>query len=223
MSGTPQKKKHLLLSTLSSQSQQDGPIHDLVPSPTSQETWMASSGRLRIGPTGIPLKFQMGKVTQARSILKEEASSTSASTSSLLLSPHRLERGSESMVPPGSPTVGPGVGEGGALGGAVGLDKLLTHQLHLLSTLVGPEVLKTLDVECVPFTQGGVQQERVCLWRGQPLHHQHPPSYLFFLHWHTAPHPTHPLSTSPPPFPFFFSPVCAVTCFRAPWMPRWRP
>ncbi len=221
MSGTPQKKKHLLLSTLSSQSQQDGPIHDLVPSPTSQETWMASSGRLRIGPTGIPLKFQMGKVTQARSILREEASSTSAS-SSLPLSPHRLERGSESMVPPGSPTVGPGVGDGGGVGGAVGLDKLLTHQLHLLSTLVGPEVLKTLDVECVSFTQGGVQQERVCLWRGQPLHHQHPPSYLFSCTG--TPHRT-PLTPSPRHlhFPSFFFPVCAVTCFRAPWMPRWQP
>ena len=151
-------------------------MHDLVPSPTSQETWMASSGRLRIGPTGIPLKFQMGKVTQARSVLKEEASSTtttssSSSSFSLPLTPHRLERGSEALVPPASPTAGSGGGEGGGgTGGAVGLDKLLTHQLHLLSTLVGPEVLKTLDVECVTLREGSR--------RGQPLHQPSLPTFF---------------------------------------------
>ena len=136
-----------MLSALATQE----PIKEAAPSPTSQDTWLAPSGRLRIGAEGIPLKFQLVKVTQARAAAKaHSATEGQLRGGGGVLNSTTLARALEptpSEAPSPTATAEGGVGI---------LDKALAHQLGLLSSLVGPEILKTLDVECVEWPLSNV-------------------------------------------------------------------
>ena len=160
---------------------------------------MSSTGRLRIGAEGIPLKFQMVKVSQARAALKSRPASMgitrvgggselAASKTTSLLEPAAHDETSASGVLPGEK-------------GAAMADKVLIHQLGLLGSLVGPELLETLDLECVIRIFAPCATRRKIVQASREKSPPHTP--------HCSPHAYRQHTSIP-----------SVTCFNVPWIPQ---
>ena len=99
----------------------------------SQQLWMAPSGRLRIGSSGVPVKFRLEKAAAPSRVAASPARARVGDGTALGLS--ASEEGAASSIALS------------ATGG--GMDRILSHHLQLLVGLVGQEAVMSLDVGCV--------------------------------------------------------------------------
>jgi hypothetical protein len=113
-------------------------------SPNPAELWMASSGRLRIGPDGVPLKFSLTKLAQAKALAAKVSSSSGGGGGSSGAEARAPEH--KSLLQQDGAAAPKAAADGSGGGGS---DKILSHHLQLLSALVGPEAVAELGLGCV--------------------------------------------------------------------------
>jgi hypothetical protein len=141
-SSTPSKQRLGVLQSLSESASLSSPPPS---SPNSQgpALWMdPQSGRHRIGPSGIPLKFSLTKLAQAKALNEKHGSTGDAGAGG---GGGGVGGGAAKQLPaeegPALPSSAPAAEGGG--------DKIFSHHLQLLSSLIDPQALAALELGCV--------------------------------------------------------------------------
>lgn len=139
-SSTPSKQRLGVLQSLSESASLSSPP---PASPNSQgpSLWMdPQSGRHRIGPSGIPLKFSLTKLAQAKALNEKYGSTGDAGAGG--------GGGGGGVAKQLPAEEGPAL-PSSALAAEGGGDKIFSHHLQLLSSLIDPQALAALELGCV--------------------------------------------------------------------------